>query len=99
MSEEMKEEVTEEVVVRFESREDAAAAIKKRHGLEGADLSGLDLSEMKITGLNAEGINFSGANLTNSVLAGLNLEGVDLNSRRQFGGCKSTRCTIARCKY
>ncbi len=49
--------------------------LRKNKGLEGADMSGLDLSEMKIAALNAEGINLSGANLTKSVIAALNLEG------------------------
>jgi hypothetical protein len=81
MSEEMiekgKDEIVEEQPTRIETREEAAAAINKKHGLEGADLSGLDLSQMKITGLNAEGINLSDTDLSQAVIAALNLEDVN----------------------
>ena len=67
-----------EINNKYESREEILETLSRKRDLSGANLSGLDLSEIKLTGLKMEGANLSDTNLTKATLAAINMAGVNL---------------------
>ncbi|MCB8984112.1 MAG: pentapeptide repeat-containing protein [Ardenticatenaceae bacterium] len=67
------------------SRQEILERLQDKENLGGADFSGLDLSEIKLTGLAMPGANFSRANLHKAVIAGIDLQKADFSDANMEG--------------
>lgn len=67
-------------VIRFLLEADVVQRLSIR--LEGADLSGVDLSHVDLLGINLENVNFRGANLTNTSFKNADLKGVNFQGAK-----------------
>jgi len=61
------------------TREEILARLSDKEHLAGADFSGLDMSQIKLTGLAMPGANFSHTNLQKAVIAGMDLTEADFS--------------------
>lgn len=80
------------------SREEILERLKDKQNLSGADFSGLDMSQIKLTGLAMPGANFSQTDLSRAVIAGIDLQNADFSGAMMAGaliaGANMTRANL-----
>ena len=65
---------------KFESRDQIMESLREERNLAGADMSELDLSGIKLVGLNMKGADLHGSNLSHAILAGADMSEVNLTN-------------------
>jgi uncharacterized protein YjbI with pentapeptide repeats len=69
-------------VTRFESPEEFQASLHTEQNLRGVDVSGLDLSNIKLAGLDMRDVDFHDCDLTGARFAGLDMRGCNFSNAK-----------------